>query len=544
MEAVELYTPPTLDIVNSVTVKLTERNYLLWKNQFEVFLNGQRLLGFVNGSTPQPPPTINIPGINGTVTPTTKPDYHTWFQTDQVIKSWLLGSFSEDIQSLVISCNTSHQIWLTLARYYNRLTSSRLFELQRKLQTVAKQEKLMNDYLTEIKLVCDQSNSIGSPVPERMKIFAALQGLGKDYEPLITSIEGAVDMMPNPTLEEVIPRLHSYDARIQRYNTPTEVSPHLAFNTERINYQSGYYNQRGRGQSNRRFGSNRGRGNFSTRGRGFHQQLSSHGSQSGSSASSVSSEDRPSCQICGRYGHSALRCWRRFNNTYNEEDMPVAMAAMRITDVSNHGGSEWFPDSGATAHITNSTNHLSYNQPYRGNDGVIIGDGNFLPITHVGSADIASTSGTLPLRDVLVCPDITKSLLSVSKLTRDYPCRFEFDCDGVCVKDKQTQSVLKQGSTREGLYVLQDPKFQAFYSTRQIPTSDEVWHRRLGHPHDQVLKLLCQNKFIRVNKSTLKMCESCQIGKSSRLPFVASSFVASRPLERVHCDLWGPSPVT
>ena len=69
MEAVELYTPPTLDIVNSVTVKLTERNYLLWKNQFEAFLNGQRLLGFVNGSTPRPPPTISVPGINGTETP-------------------------------------------------------------------------------------------------------------------------------------------------------------------------------------------------------------------------------------------------------------------------------------------------------------------------------------------------------------------------------------------------------------------------------------------------------------------------------------------
>ena len=30
---------------------------------------------------------------------------------------------------------------------------------------------------------------------------------------------------------------------------------------------------------------------------------------------------------------------------------------------------------------------------------------------------------------------------------------------------------------------------------------------------------------------------------SSRLPFSASTFVASRPLERIHSDLWGPSPV-
>lgn len=34
------------------------------------------------------------------------------------------------------------------------------------------------------------------------------------------------------------------------------------------------------------------------------------------------------------------------------------------------------------------------------------------------------------------------------------------------------------------------------------------------------------------------MCEACQLGKNSRLPFSSSSFSASRPLERIHCDLW------
>ena len=201
--------------------------------------------------------------------------------------------------------------------------------------------------------------------------------------------------------------------------------------------------------------------------------------------------------------------------------------------------------SGATAHVTNSPQHLAFTQPYRGSDAVMIGDGNFLPITHVGSTDITSTSCTsLPLKDVLVCPGITKSLLSVSKLTHDYPCSFEFDNNRVFVKDKQTRSVLRQGNTHDGLYSLKSSQPQFFYSTRQISTSDEVWHRRLGHPHEQVLKYLIQNKSIAINKSTLKMCESCQLRKSSRLPFVASKFVASRPLERVHCDLWGPSPVT
>lgn len=98
-----------------------------------------------------------------------------------MVKSWLLGSFSEDILSLVVDCKTSQEVWESLARFYNRSSSSRLFELQRKLQTILKSTKPMAEYLQEIKPVCSQLSSIGSPVPERMKVFAALHGLGRDY---------------------------------------------------------------------------------------------------------------------------------------------------------------------------------------------------------------------------------------------------------------------------------------------------------------------------------------------------------------------------
>lgn len=73
------------------------------------------------------------------------------------------------------------------------MSSSRLFELQRRLQTVSKAKQTMNDYLKEMKDLCDQLNSVGNPVTENMKIFTALQGLGRDYEPIKTSIEGAMD---------------------------------------------------------------------------------------------------------------------------------------------------------------------------------------------------------------------------------------------------------------------------------------------------------------------------------------------------------------
>lgn len=92
--------------------------------------------------------------------------------------------------------------------------------------------------------------------------------------------------------------------------------------------------------------------------------------------------------------------------------------------------------------------------------------------------------------------------------------------------------------------MLKDARFQAFYSNRQQATSMGIWHHRLGHPHMDILQQLSRNKAIVFNKSSVSsVCESCQLGKSSKLPFMSSDFVSSGPLQRIHCDLWGPSPV-
>jgi len=516
-QSMDLYTLPSLNISNCVTVKLTDRNYILWKSQFESFLSGQGLLGFVNGAYAAPTGTVSGPQDAGVTEAIPNPDYQAWFRSDQVV-------MSEDILSVVVGSKTSHEVWMNLAKHFNRISSSRIFELQRRLHSLSKEGKTMEEYLRYLKTICDQLASVGSPVAEKMKIFAMVHGLTREYEPLITSLEGTLDAFPGPSYEDVVYRLKNFDDRLQGY-TVTDVSPHLAFNTFRSS-------NRGRGGRN-----NRGKGNFSTRGRGFQQQFSS-------SSSSVSASEKPMCQICGKRGHYALQCWHRFDDSYqHSEAAAAAFSALHITDVSDDSG--WVPDSAATAHITNNSSRLQQMQPYLGNDTVMASDGNFLPITHIGSANLPSTSGNLPLKDVLVCPNIAKSLLSVSKLTKDYPCSFTFDADGVLVKDKATCKVLTKGSsTSEGLYKLENPKFQMFYSTRQVKATDEVWHMRLGHPNPQVLQLLANKKAIQINKSTSKMCESCRLGKSSRLPFIASDFIASRPLERVHCDLWGPAPVS
>lgn len=293
---------------------------------------------------------------------------------------------------------------MTLASHLNRPTSARLLELQRKLQTTVKQDKSMDDYLRDIKTVCDQLTLIGHPVNERMKIFAALLGLGKEYEPIKTSIECSMDTQYHPSFEDVVPRLVVFEDSLKSYSVDTAVTPHLAFNT--VRGRPFFTRNRGRNRGGRNF--------FSTRGRGFPQHLSS--AFSSRSLVSADSEGRPVCQICGKTGHVAMRCWHRFDNSYQIDEMHNALAAMRVSDMFDSGGGEWFPDTGASAHITNSPHHLQNAQAYMGSDSVMVGNGEYLPITHTGATSRASTSGNLILNDVLVCPKIAKPLLSVSKL--------------------------------------------------------------------------------------------------------------------------------
>ncbi|KAL0788033.1 hypothetical protein Bca101_004279 [Brassica carinata] len=340
--------------------------------------------------------------------------------------------------------------------------------------------------------------------------------------------------LPTPTFTDVMFEIQGFDSRLQSYDNTT-VSPHMAFQTNNNVFpeamQAPRYNNRGRGYFNNCFGSQRGRGGFSSRGRGFHQHTN------GSSISNT----RPTCQICGRTGHTALKCWNRFDNNFQPNDIPPALAALQVSGVS---GSEWYPDSGASAHITSNASNLQNSTPYHGLESIMVADGNYLPITHVGSTNLSVSTGSLPLNNVMVCPSVQKPLLSVSKLCEDYPSGVFFDANKVYILDLQKMNVLTKGPWRNGLYVLENDNYRAFYSSRQQAADDYFWHHRLGHASSSILQHLQSNKAIFCNKLNSELvCEPCQMGKSMSLPFLVPESVSVEPLAKIHCDLWGPSPI-
>ena len=111
--------PSKIHILSSVTLKLTDSNYLLWKTQMESLLFSQKLIGFVNGGVTPPEPTRTV--VTGNVaTQTPNPLYEYWFCTDQLVRSWLFGTLSDEVLGYVHNLTTSREIWLCLAENFNK----------------------------------------------------------------------------------------------------------------------------------------------------------------------------------------------------------------------------------------------------------------------------------------------------------------------------------------------------------------------------------------------------------------------------------------
>ena len=73
--------------------------------------------------------------------------------------------------------------------------------------------------------------------------------------------------------------------------------------------------------------------------------------------------------------------------------------------------------------MTLDLSHLDQASNYTGKDHVVVRNGVSLPITHTGNI---SPIPSLELLDVLVVPRLTKNILSISKLTFDFPLAVTF----------------------------------------------------------------------------------------------------------------------
>jgi cAMP phosphodiesterase len=144
--------------------------------------------------------------------------------------------------------------------------------------------------------------------------------------------------------------------------------------------------------------------------------------------------------------------------------------------------------------MTPDVSQLDKMEPYTGKDRVIVGNRFSLPVTHIGSC---SSTPTLQLKDVFVVPNLTKNLLSVSKLTNDFPLAVLFTDNKFIIQNLQTQKVVASGDRVDGLYVLKRGHhvFSAIINKYNLCNSFDIWHAHLGHVSSQIISMFNKKGF-------------------------------------------------
>ena len=108
---------------------------------------------------------------------------------------------------------------------------------------------------------------------------------------------------------------------------------------------------------------------------------------------------------------------------YQGKHPPIKLTAMATTSNACFAQDQpWLADSAAINHVTASLKHLSFPKPYTAQDHLTIGNGQILPITHIGTTLIPSSFFNLQLNNVLRVPSIASNLASDQKICHDNNC--------------------------------------------------------------------------------------------------------------------------
>ncbi|KAL0914984.1 hypothetical protein M5K25_015379 [Dendrobium thyrsiflorum] len=140
------------------------------------------------------------------------------------------------------------------------------------------------------------------------------------------------------------------------------------------------------------------------------------------------------CQICGKQGHTAVRCKYRHDPQYTTD--PPASAL--FTPTNSTTTSNWYLDSGASSHLTTDSTFLQSPKSYTGSNQVVLGNGQHLPMQHTGNGLLPTPSGSLQLSALNHVLNISFNLLSVHRLTSDNNCEISFSSHGYVIKDRTT----------------------------------------------------------------------------------------------------------
>lgn len=331
-----------------ITVRLTRTNFLLWKAQVVPNLVSANIFGYLDGTKVAPPRQI-AEGTREAARLVPNPAYEIWRQIDQGLLGALLSSMTEEVLGQMTRVTTAAQAWAALGNMFAAENKAAVRQLRNRLQQTKKRDMTCAEFFHKMTGFADQMATVGHPLSDDEVIDYIVAGLGQEYDALMASLtifNGEV------SLNDFYSYLLSYEARQEQHITDGDFSSSANSVTRQADPRS----------DGARGGKPSGGGNG-----GGGQYGQNHGKNGGRN------RWRPKCQICGKFGHEALKCKNRFNHTYQDDDHRDHRQGNMVTH--GHANGPWFLDTGATDHLTNDLDRLSMQERYGGKDQVQVANG-------------------------------------------------------------------------------------------------------------------------------------------------------------------------
>ncbi|WMV53686.1 hypothetical protein MTR67_047071 [Solanum verrucosum] len=457
------------------------------------------------------PPTTIVE--NGKEFP--NPEFLTYEQQDSALASWLLASVSPSLLPSLVGLTTSATIWKTPTQIFDTQTTTRIMHLHSMLKGQRKGNKSMREYLSGIKSLCDSLASCGEQVSNSIHLATILTGLTPEYEPVIVVITASQHHF---TVQQVTSVLLDAEARQQDSLIHLSVSANLVSNQAAPistkpslhglpPYQPPSYQSSPQPTTRFPF-QGRGRGRAPPVQQPSHAYPSHHYQPSPSPFNPPSSTPRqtysPSkfaySQISTPppFTHNNLDSSHNYGNgTCFSSSKLTPQAHITTPEIVND--SAWYPDSGATHHITNDPSNVNNASHYTGSDLVTkemllqAHEYGGLYLLNLTSLQKSSSNSTAQVK-----PTSSFASHSASVCNSFFP-----SCHLVSSKD-----------------------------------SYDVWHRRLGHPSPDVVHHCLKDCNASFSKASMfESCTACHMGKMHKLPFKNSHTVYTEPLELIEKDV-------
>ncbi|KAK1429347.1 hypothetical protein QVD17_11555 [Tagetes erecta] len=539
-----------LSIIN---LKLTgTENYAIWASSMELALLVKNKTGFIDKTCIKSTSNVTLA--------------KQWERCNSVVLSWILNSISEELYVGQIFSKIASEVWDELKETYNKIDGSIIYNLHRQINSTNQNGNLISDYYHKLncmwrqydtlinlpKCTCAAANEL-TKFNQQIKLMQFLMGLDDVYQPLRTQIlskeplptvKNAFALISNEESHRSLNSLNKTQATVFAAKGPDlkkkpqkrepfkcthcSLTGHTAEKCYELvgyppNYNKKPHSLRAQQSKNgqTKMANSSQINSFPFTPEQVNKIISMIAESSGNKESTGNMSGNNFCSI----GWKTFLCLNSFHNI----------------NFSDH----WIIDSGANQHMVSTDNGLSNCVDVSELSLTVLHpNGTKAHITKIGNLKL---SDNVILKDVLVIPEYNVNLLSVNRMAKENKV-FSLFTDSTCyVQDFLHQKLLMTGNELGGLYFVNTKSkgqsfFKSFHSNSTIHPA-KVWHNRLGHPSDQVLKILKETLPLK-NYECTEPCEICHQAKQTRTSFKLSNHKSNQLGDLMHMDLWGPFKVT